>query len=125
MTAVEGALQLLARAIRQFHTYPATSPMCVDAVTACHDALKSIQHRDRVASRVAPHDLIVDETQIGAGTVIEQELTRRLFKLRVATLEIERGATPRDLSRFCIDLVESDDPRPAKSPSPRSWPSTV
>jgi hypothetical protein len=111
LTAVEGALQLLARAIRQFHTYPATSPMCVDAVMACHDALKSIQHRDRVASRVGPHDLIVDETNIGAGTVVEQELTKRLFKLRVASLEIECHATPRDLSRFCIDLVESEDPQ--------------
>jgi hypothetical protein len=109
LTAVEGALQLLARAVRQFHTYPATSPLCVDAVMACHDALKSIQHRDRLASRVAPHDLIIDDTHIGAGTVVEQELTRRLFKLRVAALEIECGATPRDLSRFCIDLVESED----------------
>jgi hypothetical protein len=111
LTAVEGALQLLARAIRQFHTYPATSPMCVDAVMACHDALKSIPHRDRVASRVGPHDLIVEETQIGAGTVVEQELTKRLFKLRVASLEIECHATPRELSRFCIDLVESEDPQ--------------
>jgi hypothetical protein len=111
LTAVEGALQLLARAIRQFHTYPSTSPMCVDAVMACHDALKSLPHRDRVASRVAPHDLIVDETHIGAGTVVEQELTKRLFKLRVASLEIECHATPRDLSRFCIDLVESEDPQ--------------
>ena len=111
LTAVEGALQLLARAIRQFHTYPSTSPMCVDAVMACHDALKSIPHRDRVASRVAPHDLIVDDTHIGAGTVVEQELTKRLFKLRVASLEIECHATPRDLSRFCIDLVESEDPQ--------------
>ncbi len=111
LTAVEGALQLLARAVRQFHTYPSTSPLCVDAIMACHDALKSIQHRDRLASRVAPHDLIVDDTHIGAGTVVEQELTRRLFKLRVAALEIECGATPRDLSRFCIDLVESEDPQ--------------
>jgi hypothetical protein len=109
LTAVEGALQLLARAVRQFHTYPSTSPLCVDAIMACHDALKSIQHRDRLVPRVAPHDLIVDDTHIGAGTVVEQELTRRLFKLRVAALEIECGATPRDLSRFCIDLVESDD----------------
>jgi hypothetical protein len=111
LTAVEGALQLLARAIRQFHTYPATSPMCVDAVMACHDALKSIPHRDRVASRVGPRDLIVEETEIGAGTVVEQELTKRLFKLRVASLEIETHATPRDLSRFCIDLVETEDPQ--------------
>ena len=109
VTAVEGALQLLARAVRQFHTYPATSPLCVDAVMACHEALASIQHRDRLASRVAPHDLIVDEAHIGAGTVVEHELTRRLFKLRVAALEIECSASPRDLSRFCIDLVESED----------------
>ena len=99
LTAIEGALQLLARAVRQFHTYPSTSPLCVDAVMACHDALKSIPHRDRVASRIAPHELIVDEAHIGAGTVVEHELTRRLFKLRVASLDIECGATPRDLSR--------------------------
>jgi hypothetical protein len=111
LTAVEGALQLLARAVRQFHTYPSTSPLCVDAVMACHEALKSIQHRDRLASRIAPHELIIDDAHIGAGTVVEHELTRRLFKLRVASLEIECNATPRDLSRFCVDLVESEDPQ--------------
>src|SRR4030095_8712364 len=68
-------------------------------------------HRDRVASRVAPRDLIIDEAHIGAGTVVEHELTRRLFKLRVAALEIECHATPRDLSRVCIDLVASEEPQ--------------
>lgn len=106
---IEAALQLLARAVRQFHTYPATSPLCADAVMACHDSLKSLPHRDRVSSRVAPHELIVDDARLGAGTVIEHELTRRLFKLRVAALEINHSATPRDLSRFCVDLVEADD----------------
>jgi hypothetical protein len=114
LTAVETALHLLARAIRQFHTYPATSPLCVDAVMACHEALRSVPHRDRVASRVGPHDLIVDDRNIGAGTVVEHELTRRLFRLRVASLEIECAASPRDLSRFCIDLVEADDARDAE-----------
>jgi len=109
LAGVEGALQLLARAIRQFHTYPATSPLCVDAVMSCLEALRSIPHRDRVASRVAPHDLIIDEVHVGAGTVVEHELTRRLFKLRVASIEIDCAATPRDVSRFCVDLVESDD----------------
>ena len=80
---------------------------------ACHEALKSIQHRDRVASRIAPRELIVDEAHIGAGTVVEHELTRRLFRLRVASLDIDCGATPRDLSRFCIDLVDSDDTQSA------------
>jgi hypothetical protein len=108
-TAVEGALQLLARAVRQFHTYPATSPLCIDAVMACHEAIQAIHNRDRLACRITPQDLIVEDAHVGAGTVIEHELTRRLFKLRVAALELECGATPRDLSRFCIDLVESDD----------------
>lgn len=109
LSAVEGGLQSLARAVRQFHTYPSTSPMCIDAVMSCHEALKAIPHRDRINSRVAPHEIIVDDVPLGAGTVIEQELTRRLFKLRVASLEIECAATPRDLTRFCVDLVGSDD----------------
>jgi len=107
--SVDGVLKLLARAIRQFHTYPATSPICIEAITACHGALQVLPHRDRLSFRITPHDLIVDEVTIGAGTVIEHELTRRLFRARIATLEIDRTATPRDLSRFCIDLVAADD----------------
>jgi hypothetical protein len=107
--SVEGVLKLLARSIRQFHTYPATSPICVEAITACHDALASLPARDRLSFRVTPQDLIVDESTIGAGTVIEHELTRRLFRARVANLDIDRASTPRDLSRFCINLVGSDD----------------
>ena len=49
--SVEGVLKLLARAIRQFHTYPATSPICIEAITACHDALKALPHRDRLSFR--------------------------------------------------------------------------
>src|SRR5262245_16980844 len=108
-SSVEEILRLLARAIRQFHTYPSTSPICVDAVTACHDALSVLPLRDRLSFRVTPHDLIVDEMPTGKGTVIEQEITRRLFRLRVASLEIDRAATPRDLTRFCVDLVAADD----------------
>lgn len=106
---VDGTLKLLARAIRQFHTYPATSPICIEAITACHDSLKLLSYRERLSFRVTPHDLIVDEATIGAGTVIEHELTRRLFRARVANLDIDRAATPRDMSRFCIDLVGADD----------------
>ena len=109
VTSAEGVLKLLARAIRQFHTYPATSPICVEAITACHDALTALPHRDRLMFRVTPQDLVVDETTIGAGTLIEHELTRRLFRARIANIDIDRAATPRDLSRFCIDLVGADD----------------
>ena len=47
---------------------------------------------DRLSFRITPHDLIVDEVTIGAGTVIEHELTRRLFRARIANLEIDRTA---------------------------------
>ena len=102
-------LRLLARATRQFHTYPAASPMCIDAVMACHEALKAVAHRDRISARVTPREFVIDEVPIGAGSVIEHELTRRLFRLRVASIDIDREATPRHLTRFCVDLVESDD----------------
>ena len=106
---IEEVLRLLARATRQFHTYPAASPMCIDAVMACHEAMKAIPHRDRISARITPRELIIDEAPIGASTVIEHELTRRLFRLRVATLDIDRETTPRHLTRFCVDLVEADD----------------
>jgi hypothetical protein len=109
LAPIEEVLRLLARATRQFHTYPAASPMCIDAVMACHEALKAVPHRDRISARVTPRELIVDEASIGSGTVIEHELTRRLFRLRIATLDIDRETTPRHLTRFCIDLVGADD----------------
>ena len=83
--------------------------MCVDAVMACHDALKAVPHRDRISARVTPRDLVIDEIAIGAGSVIEHEITRRLFRLRVAAIDLDREVTPRHITRFCIDLVESDD----------------
>jgi len=107
---VEDFLQLLGRAVRQFHTYPATSPLCIDAVTACHKALSSIEYRDRLAMRVSPHALIVDETEVGANTIIEHEIVRRLSRARVAGLDIDRTtASTRDLTRFCLDLVGSEE----------------
>jgi hypothetical protein len=106
---VEEFLKQLARAVRQFHTYPPTSPLCLNAVAACHESLAVIGHRDRLVLRVAPSEFIVDEVRIGGGTIIEHELSRRLSRARVRALEIDRTASPRDVSRFCADLVEVED----------------
>jgi hypothetical protein len=106
---VEEFLKQLARAVRQFHTYPPTSPLCMHAVTACHESLAVIGHRDRLVLRVAPSEFIVDEVRIGGGTIIEHELSRRLSRARVRALEIDRAASPRDVSRFCADLVQSEE----------------
>jgi len=107
LPTIERTLSLLARAVRQFHTYPPTSPLCVDAVMACHEALQTIG-RDRLAVRVTQTAVIVDDISFGAGSVIEHELTRRLYRQKVASVEIDTAATPRDITRFCIDLVDED-----------------
>jgi hypothetical protein len=101
---VEDCLKLLARALQYFHTYPANSPMCVDAVTTCHAALGRVPGNERLVFVVEPRELRAGELKIGAGTVIEHELASRLHGARVSTIEIDRAASIRDLSRFCEDL---------------------
>ena len=105
---VDEFLQLLARAVRQFHTYPATSPLCTEAVVASQRALAALDCGDRLALRVTPREFVVDDTGLGAGTIVEQELVRRLHKARVASLDIDRDASPRDLSRLCTDVIRCD-----------------
>jgi hypothetical protein len=75
---VEDCLKLLARALQYFHTYPANSPMCVDAVTTCHAALGRVPGNERLVFVVEPRELRAGELKIGAGTVIEHELASRL-----------------------------------------------
>jgi hypothetical protein len=107
LVGVEEFLHLLARAVRCFHTYPPTGPLCTEAIAACHKALASFGGRDRLLFRVAPTELIVDEVGVGRGTIVEQELVRRLYRARVVGLEIDSSATPRHLSCFCSDLIRS------------------
>jgi HEAT repeat protein len=109
MPAVEEFLQLLGRSIHQFHTYPATSPLCTDAIAACHKALASLERRDGLTFRVTPRDLVVNEWRIGAGTIVEHEVARRLHRAHIAALDIECTASPRDLSRFSTDVLHCDD----------------
>jgi hypothetical protein len=106
--AVEEFLQQLAKAVRQFRTYPATSPLCADAISQAHKALTSLE-RDRLAFRLTPRELIVDEIGVGSGTIVEHELVRRLHKAHIAAVDIERHASQRDLSRFCTNISRSED----------------
>jgi hypothetical protein len=106
---IEEFLHLLARAVRQFHTYPTTSPMCTEAIAACHKVFVSLEGRDRLVLRVTPTELIVDEAGVGAGTIVEQELVRRLHRAHVIALGIDRIATTRHLSRFCSNVLRCDE----------------
>lgn len=98
-------LQSLARAVRHFRTYPAASPMCVDAVAACDRAFTALDVSGSILVRITSRELIVGDSEIGRGTPIEQDLARPLHRARVASIEIDRAASPRDWSRFCADLV--------------------
>ena len=82
--------------------------MCVSAIEACQRSLVAIEAREQVVFRVMPRELIVDEVAIGAGTVVEQELARRLHSAAIAQVTIERAASARELARFCMDLVQCD-----------------
>jgi hypothetical protein len=108
LAVLDELTHLLAKAIRQFRTYPATNPRCADAVAACHRALVSTGERERLQFRVRPRELLVGDTAIGAGTIVEYELARRLHRAHVASLMIESAASPRDLSRFCCELIGLD-----------------
>ena len=107
VASTEDFLQLLAKAVRQFHTYPATSPICADAVAACHKSFASVD-RDRLPLRVTPTEIIVDGAGIGSGTIIEHELVRRLYGARVVGLDIDRAATLRHLMHFCAALLRCE-----------------
>jgi hypothetical protein len=108
----EDCLQLLARAVQQLHTYPVTSPLCESAIAAAHKAFAGLDQRDHLDFRVTPHDVVLDETPVGRGTIVETELARRLHGAAVAQVTIERAASSRELMRFCIDLIACGERRP-------------
>jgi hypothetical protein len=103
--SVEDCLGLLARAVQQFHTYPATSPLCVSAIDACQRAFSGLAARDQVTCRVTPSELIVDHVPTGRGAQVGHELARRLHRASVASVAFDRSLTARELARFCEDLL--------------------
>ena len=119
-------LQLFARAVQQLHTYPSTSPLCLQAIDAWHRALSLLEQRDHLDFRVAPHELTVDEVPVGPGTLVETELARRLHAAGIAQVTIERAAS----------TTRADAPLPGPADlhaiaarsawtSRRCWPSTA
>jgi hypothetical protein len=106
--AVDEFLLLLARAIQQYHTYPPTSQICQTAIDACQRALLALEGREQLVFRVMPREVILDEVGVGSGTIVEQELARRLHAASIAQVTIERGTSARELGRFCFDLIECD-----------------
>ena len=103
-SAVPDCLQLLARAIQQYHTYPPTSPLCRNAIEAFQRGLQQLR-QEQLSFRISPRDVIVGDIPIGRGTVIEQEIARRLHSTGVAQVTIESAVSLRELSHFASDLI--------------------
>lgn len=116
LTGANDFVQLLARAVHQFHTYPPTSPLCLDVIAACHKALAAITLDDKFAFRVTPSQLFVGDHALALTPTVSNELVRRLHRAQVAEVTFERGTPVRDLSRFCIDLSLVQDGSPQKVP---------
>ena len=102
-------LQLLGRAVRQFHTYPAGSPLCTDAVDACHRAFTALDVDHALSFRVTPHTIVLGDDEITGDALIEPELARPLHHARVATIEIERGVSPRDCHQRTAPYMTIED----------------
>jgi hypothetical protein len=98
-------LQLLGRAVRQFHTYPAASPLCTDAIDACHRAFTALDIDHSLTFRVTPQAIVLGDDEISGDAVIEHELARPLHHARVSSIEIERGVSARDWSHFCATIA--------------------
>ena len=105
LEAIDTFLTLLAKAVRQLHAYPVTSPVCVDAVNACRAHLAAVDGPDDISLTITPDALLVHEHAVGDGAFVRQELIRRLRRARVADLTILRECTARDLTRFCVNLL--------------------
>jgi hypothetical protein len=114
--AVTDFLQLLARAAHQFHTYPPTSPLCTDAVAACHAAFMALELEEPMTLRIGKRELLIQDEAIGRGTIVEQQLWRPLHRARVAAVEIKPDVTLRDWSQFCPIVAASIRPS-RRSPS--------
>ena len=109
LEAIDAFLNLLAKAVRQLHAYPVTSPVCIDAVNACRAHLAAIDGPDEISLTITPDALLVHEHAVGDHAFVRQELIRRLRRARIADLTVHRECTARDLTRFCVNLLRCSE----------------
>ena len=71
-------------------------------IDACQRALVALDGREQLVFRVMPREVIVDEVGVGSGTIVEQELARRLHAASIAQVTIERSASGRELGAVLL-----------------------
>src|SRR5581483_9850160 len=99
--AVIDFLQSLARAARQFRTYPPTSTLCSEAIDACHRSFAALGIDEPLLVRVTSQHLLVFDEPVPADTAVEQELRRPLHASRVGSIECDLSVSARDWTQFC------------------------
>ncbi len=103
-STVPECLPLLARAVQQYRAYPRTSPLCRAAIQSAHRAIQQLPE-ERWSFRMTSREIIAGGVSIGAGTLIEYELARRLHTAGIAQVTIQRVVSLRELSHFAADLI--------------------
>lgn len=104
---LRAVLQALARTILNFRRYPHNSPLCTESVRETHTALLRIRHHDTLVFQVNADGVFYDECLI-PDVLIKAELAARLHRADVSLLEIDRDATPRDITQFARELAKLD-----------------
>jgi hypothetical protein len=104
---IKVVLQALARTVQSFRQYPHNSPICTEAVRTTQTALLRIRDRDHLAFQVSSEGLHFED-EVVPGHLIESDLGQRLHLADVSLLEIDRDATPRDISLFSRALANRD-----------------
>lgn len=94
-------LQALARAGRQFRTYPATSRLCTDAIEACHTAFASLRLEAPLVLRATGRELLVGDDPVASEPALDHDLREPLHAARVGSVEFDRHTSPRDLTHLC------------------------
>ena len=106
LVSVEQFFQSLARAVYQFRVYSDGSPFRTEAVMLAQRHLAGIASGGgRLDVGVTDRELIVEEGALGAGSIVERELARRMHLASIARFSIRYDCSQQDLAQFCAALV--------------------
>src|SRR5262249_3041179 len=103
-------LQQLARSVRQLRTYPASSPLCTDAIDACHAAFVALTLTEPLMLRVTAKHLLLGDDPVAADPTIEHDLRRPLRAAGIGSIEFDANATVRDWTTLCGLLTSASRP---------------
>jgi hypothetical protein len=93
----------LAKTIHRFRAYPPDSPLCAEALDACHQALGACGG-ETLTLKIAPRGLLIND-EVVSDTPAVVDMHRRLHDLGVGTIGVLAETSARDLACFCRELI--------------------